>query len=83
METANDSIAIETDVITRQAYLFFLISPEKNWEEKGENVRMVTTFCIYQEFCFKNDVIVNEIINKKNQNYVIVSFRFLDEPWTN
>ena len=44
---------------------------------------MVTTFCIYQEFCFKNDVIVNEIINKKNQNYVIVSFRFLDEPWTN
>ena len=36
METANDSIAIETDVITRQAYLFFLISPEKNWEERGE-----------------------------------------------
>lgn len=57
-----------------------------SWKKLGRerrNVRMVTTFCIYQEFCFKNDVIVNEIINKKNQNYVIVSFRFLDEPWTN
>ena len=24
-----------------------------------------------------------EIINKKYQNYVIVSFRLLDVPWTN
>ena len=24
------------------------------------------TFCIYKEFCFKNDVIVNEFVKKKN-----------------
>lgn len=24
------------------------------------------TFCIYKEFCFKNDAIVNEFVKKKN-----------------